>query len=256
MTDFSDKVAVVLGASAPTGSGWAIAEALAAQGAKVVVGARRYEPLKVLAERIEGTATACDATNEDQVKALAQVALKTYGRLDIAISTAFSPAKSLIADSSIELVKRAMETNYCCHVYFVKHMAEAIRENGSIVLFSSVSATNTYSPVFAYACAKAATDCLVRYAALELGRRGIRVNSILPGGILSKADGGIFAIPGMQEVWNREIPLGRLGVPKDYADAALWLAGPSFVTGLNLQVSGGHQLTRLPYLDEQPVLSL
>ena len=73
------KVAVVLGASAEGGTGWAIAEALARSGAKVVVGARSIEPLRTLAERVGGAAVACDAGDESQVSALAQAALSTYG---------------------------------------------------------------------------------------------------------------------------------------------------------------------------------
>ena len=252
MTDFSGKVAVVLGASARDGCGWAIAEGLAEKGAKVVVGARRYEQLKVLADRICGTPVACDATKEDQVKALAEVALKTYGRVDIAISTAAGSARGMIETATTELLQAGLEANYFNQFYFIKYMAEAIKENGSIILFSSMSSTNTFIPMFPYACAKAACDCMVRYAALEYGPRRIRVNSILPGGIHSEMGGPVFSIPGMKEVWAREIPLGRLGEPADFVDAALWLAGPSFVTGLNLQVNGGHHLTRLPYLSEMP----
>src|SRR5271168_5061455 len=98
--DLAGKVAVVLGASAEGGTGWAIAEALAAQGAKVVVGARTFAPLKRLADRIGGTAIACDAGNEKQVAALAQAALDTYGHLDIAVNSAGLPVMTLVANTT------------------------------------------------------------------------------------------------------------------------------------------------------------
>jgi len=251
--NLKEKVAVVLGASAEGGTGWAIAEALAAQGAKVVVGARSLEPLKRLAGRISGTAVACDAGNEAQVAALAKAALDTYGRLDIAVNSAGLPVMTLVADTAQSHLDDAVRVNFFGNVYFVKHMAAAIGKNGSIVLISSMSTTHPVFPHYAYACAKSASDCLVRYAALEYGSRGIRINSILPGAIKSEMAREAFAIPGFEAAYEREIPLGRVGHPEDFANAVLWLAGPAYVTGLNLQVNGGNQLTRFPYLRELPM---
>src|SRR5574337_896220 len=136
MADFSGKVAVVLGASAVGGTGWVTAEALAAHGAKVVVAARSYEPLKKLADRIGGTAVRCDAGDEAQVAAVAEAALKTYGKLDIAVNSAGQPITGLIADMTPEKLEAGVRGNYFSHVYFVKHMAEAIGSNGSIVIIS------------------------------------------------------------------------------------------------------------------------
>ena len=250
--DLAGKVAVVLGASAEGGTGWAIAVALAAQGAKVVVGARTIEPLKRLAGRIGGTAVACDAGDEDQVRNLAKVALDTYGQVNIAVNSAGLPVMTLISETTQAHLDDAVRVNFFGNVYFVKHMAAAIGANGSIVLISSMSTTHPVFPHYAYACSKAASDCLVRYAALEYGPRNIRVNSILPGPIKSEMAREAFADPRFEAAYEREIPLGRVGYPEDYANTVLWLAGPSFVTGLNLQVSGGNQLTRFPYLDELP----
>ena len=124
----------------------------------------------------------------------------------------------------------------------------------SIVLFSSMAASQPMEYVYSYACAKAATDCLVRYAAAEYGPHGIKVNSIQPGPIRSDMASALWAVQGMEESFVREVPLRRIGEPEDYADAALWLAGPSFVTGLNIPVSGGNHMTRMPYLSERPAM--
>ena len=164
------KVAVVLGASAEAGTGWAIAKTLAAAGAKVVVGARRLSELQARASTIGATAVVCDAGQESQVKDLAEAALRTYGRLDIAVNAAFSAVGSSIADASRETLIAPIEVNYFGNVYFVKHMAKAIEADGSIVLISSSSAQNTILPYFPYACSKAALDCLVRYAASSTGQ--------------------------------------------------------------------------------------
>ena len=251
--DLAGKVAVVLGASAEGGTGWAIAEALAAQGAKVVVGARSQAPLQRLAERIGGTAVVCDAGNEAQVAALAKAALATYGQLNIAVNSAGLPVMTLVENTVQSNLDDAVRVNFFGNVYFVKHMAAAIGSHGSIVLISSMSTTHPVFPHYAYACAKSASDCLVRYAAIEYGARGIRINSILPGAIKSEMAREAFAIPGFEAAYAREIPLGRVGYPEDFANAVLWLAGPAYVTGLNLQVNGGNQLTRFPYLKELPM---
>jgi NAD(P)-dependent dehydrogenase (short-subunit alcohol dehydrogenase family) len=251
--DLAGKVAVVLGASAEGGTGWAIAEALAAQGAKVVVGARSLEPLQRLAARIGGKAVACDAGNEDQVAALAKAALDNYGRLDVAVNSAGLPVMMLIDKTQQADLEAAIRINFYGNVYFVRHMAAAIGSNGSIVIISSMSATHPVFPHYAYACSKAAADCLVRYAALEYGARGIRVNSILPGAIQSEMAREAFATPGFEAAYLREIPLERVGQPEDFANAVLWLAGPSYITGVNLQVNGGNHLTRFPKLSELPM---
>jgi NAD(P)-dependent dehydrogenase (short-subunit alcohol dehydrogenase family) len=171
------------------------------------------------------------------------------------VNAAGVPFGGTIANTPDEDLVRSTELNYYAHVHFVKHMAQAMQEGGSIVLFSSMAATHPLEHVYAYACAKAAVDCLVRYAAVEYGGRGIRVNSILPGAIRSEMSSALWEVRGMEQSWARESPLGRIGTPSDFADAALWLAGDSFVTGLNLQVSGGNQLLRFPRLDERPSLS-
>lgn len=252
MSDLNGKVAVVLGASASKGTGWAVAEALAAQGAKVVVGARSLGPLSRLAEKIGGTAVRCDVSQEADVASAAQTAIARYGRLDIAVNAAGLAGQGLIADADAADLKSAVENNYFSNVYFIKHMAQAIENHGSITIISSLSTTHPMLPLFSYACAKAAVDCLVKYAALEYGPRGIRINSILPGPIMSDMTAEIYAQPGYVEALEREIPLGRIGYPQDFADAVLWLAGGAYVTGLNLPVCGGIQLARFPYQDELP----
>jgi NAD(P)-dependent dehydrogenase (short-subunit alcohol dehydrogenase family) len=246
------KAAVVLGCSASGGTGWAIAEGLAAEGVRVMVSARRREPLEQLAAKIGGVAHVCDAGDPAQVADLGRAAREAFGSIDIAVNAAGLPVHGTIADIDDRSVQDALDVNYLGNVHFIRHMAAAMNDGGSIVLISSSSAAQPVEPYFAYACAKAATDCLVRYAAIEYGPRGIRVNSILPGPIKSDMAKGLWDIAGMEEVFEREVPLGRIGQPADYADAVLWLSGPAFVTGLNLPVSGGNHMTRAPRADEMP----
>jgi NAD(P)-dependent dehydrogenase (short-subunit alcohol dehydrogenase family) len=245
-------VAVVLGASASGGTGWAVAEALAAAGAQVVVAARRREPREKLAAKIGGLAVVCDAGEVDSVAALARAASEAYGAIDIAVNCAARPTTGLIADATPRNVQRSLDVNFIGQVHFVREMAAAMRDGGSIILFSSSSAAQPVQYFFPYACAKAATDCLVRYAALEYGPRGIRVNSILPGPIKTELGAHLFADPAVEAIFAREIPLGRVGLPEDFAQAVIALAGPGYVSGVNLPVSGGMHLTRATRQDELP----
>lgn len=252
ITDLKGRNAVVLGASAEGGTGFAIAKGLAEAGANVTIAARSAEKLAALAERIGARWITCDAGDAAQVAAMAQFAAGDAG-LDIAVNSAALPVIGSISELDFAAVEQAIQVNYYGMLHFLRETAARMNDNGSIVLISSYSAVQPIHPHFAYACAKAATDCLVRYAAVEYGPRGIRVNSIQPGPIKSDLAKDLYAVPGVEDVFAREIPLGRIGLPDDYANAVLWLASGAFVTGLNLPVNGGNQLTRMPRADELPM---
>lgn len=249
MNRLDGKVAVVLGASAAGGSGWAIAEALAAAGAKVVVAARRPEPLQELAAKIGGLAVTCHAGKSDQVAALAKAATDAYGGIDIAVNAAARPLIGTIAETGQAAVQSSLDVNFLGQVNFVREMAAVMRDGGAILLISTAAVEQPSRLMFPYACAKAATDCLVRYAALEYGARGIRVNSILPGPIKTEMAAPLFARPDAEAAIASHIPLGRVALPQDIADAVLMLTGRSYISGVNLPVSGGMHLTSPPELD-------
>jgi NAD(P)-dependent dehydrogenase (short-subunit alcohol dehydrogenase family) len=252
MTDLIGKVAVVLGASAEGGTGWGVAEGLAAKGAKVVVAARSLEPLKKLAGKINGMAVPCDAGKEGDIKALKERTLEKYGKLDIAINSAATPTLGLISETTSELLQQGVQVNYFGMAFFVRYMAEAMSGPGSIVLISSMSATHPIFPHYAYACGKAATECLVKYAALEYGPRQIRVNGIRIATVMSEMAKAHYLSPGVSERFIHEIPLGRLGQPQDMADTVVWLSGPAYITGSMLDISGGNQINRFPFIEELP----
>jgi NAD(P)-dependent dehydrogenase (short-subunit alcohol dehydrogenase family) len=252
MYDLKGKVAVVLGASAEGGTGWGVAEGLAAEGVKVVVGARSIEPLRRLADRIGGHAVQCDAGSYDEIKKLRDEALQKYGRIDIAVNSAATPTLSLIKDVTPEIMSQAVQVNYFGMAYFVRHMGEVISDAGSIVLISSMSSTHPVFPHFAYAGAKAAMECMIKYAAIEYGPRRIRINGIRIGTVYSDMAKTFYDTPGVAEAFVKEIPLGRWGYPADMASAVIWLSSQVYMTGSMLDVSGGHQINRFPFLSELP----
>jgi NAD(P)-dependent dehydrogenase (short-subunit alcohol dehydrogenase family) len=252
MRDLSGKTAVVLGASAEGGTGWAIAEALAQAGANVMVGARSMGPLQTLADRIGGLAVHCDAGSEEDISALSDAAAQKYGRIDIAVNSAATPTLSMIRDVTPELMQQAVSTNLFGMTYFVKHMARNMPDGGAMVLISSMSATHPIEPHFAYAAAKAGMECMIKYAAREFSDQKIRVNGIRIATVYSDMAKSHYDSPGITERFVHEIPAGRLGVPADMADTVLWLSGNDYITGSVLDIAGGNQINRFPFLHELP----
>lgn len=249
---FTNKVAIVLGCSSEEGIGAATVRALADQGAKLIVAARRFDKVQTLADKVGGYALKCDVSKESDVKALARFAKEKFGRVDIAVNAAGMPTNGTISDIESKSLQSAMEVNFFGNVFFIREMAEVIENDGAIVVFSSMSATHPLDGIVGYACAKAATDCLVNYAALEYGPRNIRINAVLPGLIWSEMAAPFFSAPGIEAVLTKEVPLGRLGKPEEAAETVLWMCGPSYVSGLHIPVAGGQQLNRYPFANEYP----
>jgi NAD(P)-dependent dehydrogenase (short-subunit alcohol dehydrogenase family) len=247
MKRLEGKVAVILGASAEDSMGAATARRFAAEGAKLVVAARRLDPLRSLAQAIGGIAVACDVTSEEQLVALADTAIREFGRLDIAVNFAGTNAQAPIAEITREAILAVADIHLVGTALFIKTMAARMAGGGSIVTTSSLTVDRPGPGLGAYSATKAAADQLVRVAAVEYGSKNIRVNAFAPGFTRSAMTEGYFAFPGIQPAFEHEIPLGRLGTVQDAAGAVLWLASDEcFATGQILQVSGGQTLHRLP----------
>lgn len=250
---FEGKKAIVLGASAEGGSGWAIATRLAEEGARVAVAARNLSELQRLAARIEGVAIRCDAGIPDDLANLAARINTEFGSVDVAIDAAGWPMSGLIADTTPEDLRLALAVNFCGPFWFIQNIARVMNDGGAIVLISSMAATHVVPGQVAYACAKAATNALVRYAAVELGARRIRVNAIAPALIETPMSAPFRALPGALEAVLREVPLGRAATPGDIAAACTWLAAQEcFATGATIPIDGGNHLRRTAFPDELP----
>lgn len=239
---------LVLGASREGGTGWAIAEALAKDGHHVTVGARSREGIERLAARIGGTAVACDATVETDVARLLDAAVAARGPLDAAVLVAGEGVIGNIDDMPRAEFERCLQLNFHAPVYFVRHAARRLRDEGSIVLMSSIAATNPWQGYFAYGAAKAAVHALVRYAALEYAPRRIRVNAVCPGPIeTAEAAERLHRNPNVAEALTREVPLGRRPTTAEVAEAVTWFAmRAGAITGEWLRVDGGLHLRRPP----------
>lgn len=247
MARFEEKVALVLGASDPAGIGAATARRLAADGAQVVVAARRADGIAALAREIGGHAIACDITEESSVAALADGAIGKYGRLDIAINCAGANAGGAIEDITEADFLPQARLHLFGTAYFIKHMARCMTAGGSILTTSSVTAFHAGPGLAVYSSTKAGADQIVRVAAAEYGSAGIRVNAIAPGFTRSGITEAYFEYGTMIDAFVRETPLGRLGTVDDIAAAMAWYSSDEcFATGQIVQINGGNTLRRIP----------
>jgi NAD(P)-dependent dehydrogenase (short-subunit alcohol dehydrogenase family) len=247
MARMDGKVAIILGASDERSMGFATAKRLAAEGAKLVLAARRGDAAKALAERVGGIGMACDITKEDEIVALVKAATDTYGGLHAAINYSGIDVPQPVAELTAEALRQSSEVHFVGALLFVRHAADAMTGGGSIILTSSLTVLRHAPKYAAYAGAKGGADVAVQIAANELGEKGIRVNSIAPGFTRSAMTDAYFEMDAVKKAFLKEIPLGRFVTVDDIAETALWLASDEcFVTGQRIDVTGGQSLRRVP----------
>lgn len=255
MSTLAGQTAFVTGATGAIAT--AAAAALARDGARLVLMARRAEGLATVSAEIRAAVPAAeivaipgDCCDEAAVKAALAQAHALAGRLDIALATVggadFRPLLMLDAAT----LRHELELNLLSAFHVVRHAAPLMQPGGSIICTSSVTAQMSFPYLAGYHIAKAGLEGLVRAAADELGSAGIRVNAIRPGMTRAHSTEAAFAAPGALDPFLPEYPLGRLGEPGDIAGAVRYLAGPEsgWVTGQFLAIDGGTMLRRSPDL--------
>jgi NAD(P)-dependent dehydrogenase (short-subunit alcohol dehydrogenase family) len=247
MPRFQNKVVIVLGASSSIGIGAAIARRFAGEGARVIIAARRRERLEAVAAEIGAKPFVCDVGDHDQVQALAAFALAEEGALDIAVNSSFSGSMRRLDEETPATIAPVIQTQLAGGLWFLKHMGQAMRPGGAIVMISSLVVPRPGVGQGIYSMTKAAIDQGVRVAALEFGSKGLRINAVGPGLVHTELTGPVFSLERVIGAYERETPLGRLGTPADIAAAVLFAASDEcFMTGQYFDVSGGGTLTRLP----------
>ncbi|HUE38672.1 MAG TPA: glucose 1-dehydrogenase [Candidatus Binatia bacterium] len=251
------KVAIITGAT--SGIGRACAIAFAREGASVVVAGRRQDVGEALAASLGGGSVffAADVSRQADVEALVRVTLDRFGQIDAVISNAGSTsATGPIADTDPAAFDYDLAVHVCAPFLAMKYASPAMaaRGSGCFINMSSISGIRAGFNVFGYEVAKAALVHLSRCAALELGEKGIRVNSISPGptrtGIFAKA-GGVAAetadsrVDAVEAAFAGILPAVQ-AMPgmihaEDIANAAVFLASDDarFITGHDLVVDGG-----------------
>ena len=246
------RKALVLGV-APQNVGAAIARAYVEQGAQVVVAGRREDAVRQVADDIGAGWQVCDITDEASLGRAVAESAKAMGGLDIGVnSTGWGLLKPFLETDRAELEQMAA-VQFTGPIQFFQALLRAMTGGGSIIQISSVTATIMFDDHAAYMGAKAGIDHVIRCIAHEFGHKGIRANSIAPGGVAdAPMSNGGMAISAVRDLYMREIPLQRPGVSADVAKTAVWLASDDadFITGQTIHVSGGQTLRRNPSLAE------
>jgi NAD(P)-dependent dehydrogenase (short-subunit alcohol dehydrogenase family) len=242
------KVALVMGAS--RGIGAEIARAYAAAGAGVVLAARDEQALLRVADEIEGAgghaiAVRADVSSEADVRAAVRVAIDEFGRLDVATNNAAGGAPPTpLADLQLADFEQSIRTNLVGGFLAIKHEIAAMLENdgpvrGAIVNISSTAGLEGVASLAGYSATKHGLIGLTKVAALDYAERGIRVNAVAPGPILThdlERAGEKY-----QRMAAEAMPMRRIGLPSEVADAVIWLSSEqsSFVTGTTVVIDGG-----------------
>ena len=237
----SGKVAIVTGAA--RGIGRSTVELLTAHGVRVIAG-DIHPAVNELAKPDNVVALVGDASEEDTASRTIELALKSFGRLDVLVNNAGKTLNKLLLDTSPADWDNIMATN--ARGYFL-HAREAVRVmmttgGGSIVNIASIVSTVGMKATSAYAASKGAIAQLTKVIALEYGERGIRANAIGAGVIETDILAGIVADSrATLASYGHMHALGRVGQPEEIAQAVAWLASPrsSFVTGTLLMADGG-----------------
>lgn len=244
----TDRVYVLTGAS--RGLGFATAEALVADGAKVVISSRGEDSVAAAVEALGGERHAAgvtaDLADPEAPRTLVDTAVERFGRFDGALISVGGPALGTAASMTDDQWRSAFETVFLGSLRAARTFASALPESGAIAMILS---TSVKSPLTGLGLSNGLRPGLAMAAkdmADEYAPRGVRIVSLLPGRIMTDRNRELFAATGDASAAAAEvagkIPMRRLGEPAEFGRVAAFLLSPaaSYVTGVTLAVDGGN----------------
>src|SRR5258705_2404811 len=241
------KIAIVTGGG--SGIGLAIAEKFTQAGIETIIVGRDENKLKQAKEKLGelSHAMVCDVSDLSSIPGFICDVIKQFGQIDVLVNNAGINMKKDFTEVTDEDFQKVITTNLTAVFSISREVVKQMlkQQSGSIINISSMAAQYGLPRVIAYSASKTAIDGMTRAMAVELSPKGIRINAIAPGIIITDiTDKALNSDPERKsKVFNRT-PMGYMGEPSDIGDAALFLASDAskYITGVVLPVDGGNSI--------------
>lgn len=247
------RTAIVIGGARGIGAG--IAKRFIEEGARVVIGDAEADAGQTTADRLGAHFCQTNVSDQADVERIVSTAIDTYGGLDIMVQNAGIFPWTLIENTSPEEWDTVMAVNLKGAFLTTRAALPHMKQRGGRIIFtSSITGPRVSSPGHGhYAASKAGINGFIKSAALEFAGFGITVNGVEPGNILTEGMEAHRSADFIQSMTNA-VPLGRLGTPRDVANAFLFLASDeaAYITGTTIVVDGGQILPEGPDFRLQP----
>jgi NAD(P)-dependent dehydrogenase (short-subunit alcohol dehydrogenase family) len=253
MGEMKGKVALITGAS--SGIGRATALKFAAEGARVALVARSTDALAqvvaaIVADGGEALALPGDVTDEADIERIVREMVGGWGGIDVLVNAAGIIDTGTIETTRLEDWDYMMNVNVRGPFYLMQcAMPYLVERQGNVVNVSSVTGTRAFPGILAYCASKAAVDQLTHCAALEMAAKGVRINAVNPGVVVTQLhrSGGMDekSYAAFLEHSKTTHPLGRVGRPEEIAELIYFLASPraGWITGGSYAIDGGRHQT-------------
>ncbi len=253
MNEIQGKTAIVTGAS--SGIGQATAEKFAEAGVKVALVARSSEKLTAVAQTIiqnggQALLIPADLTKPAEIEKVVANSVAEFGRLDILINAAGIIGSGTVETTTLTDWDQMFNINLRAPFYLMQQaMPYLVATQGNVVNVSSVTGPRAFPGILAYCASKAGLDHLTRSAALEMAPKGVRINAVNPGVVITNLHRESGMDPAAYETFLEHSksthPLGRVGRAEEVANLIYFLASPQagWITGVTYLIDGGRGQT-------------